>query len=55
MTSESLSMTPASQVFTNNGLEPEWNETYGSYYGEFEMDGALYKIWLEDARSIERK
>ena len=55
VTSESLSMTPASQVFTNNGLEPEWNETYGSYYGEFEMDGALYKIWLEDARSIEEK
>jgi spore germination protein YaaH len=55
VTSESLSMTPASQVFTNNGLEPEWNETYGTYYGEFEKDDASYKIWLEDARSIEEK
>jgi len=55
VSSESLAMTPASQVFTNNGIEPKWSEAYGSYYGEFEKDGALYKIWLEDARSIEEK
>ncbi|TAH67730.1 MAG: glycosyl hydrolase family 18 [Anaerolineaceae bacterium] len=55
VTSESLSMTPASQVFTNNGIEPEWDDTYGSYYGEFEKDDALYKIWLEDVESIEEK
>ncbi len=55
ITSESLSMTPASQVFTDNGIEPQWNDTYGSYYGEYEKDDATYKIWLEDARSIEEK
>ena len=55
VTSESLSMTPARNVFTDNGLEPEWNDTYGSYYGEYEKDNAHYKIWLEDARSIEEK
>lgn len=55
VSSESLSMTPASQVFVNNGIEPVWSETYGSYYGEYEKDDALYKIWLEDARSIEEK
>ena len=30
-------------------------EASGSYYGEFEKDGAIYKIWLEDERSIEEK
>jgi spore germination protein YaaH len=55
VTSESLSMTPASKVFTDNGIEPKWDDTYGSYYGEFEKDDAIYKIWLEDAKSIEEK
>lgn len=55
VSSESLSMTPARQVFTDNGIEPEWDENYGCYYGEYEKDDALYKIWLEDAESIEEK
>ncbi len=55
VTSESLSMTPASNVFTDNGIEASWNETYGTNYGEFEKDDALYKIWLEDAKSVEEK
>lgn len=55
ITSESLSMTPSKQVFIDNGIEPEWDEASGSYYGEFEKDGAIYKIWLEDERSIEEK
>lgn len=55
VTSESLSMTPASKVFTDNDLEPQWDDTYGSYYGEYEKDNSLYKIWLEDADSIEEK
>ena len=55
VTSESLSMTPASNVFTDNGIEAQWDDTYGTHYGEFEKDDALYKIWLEDAKSIEEK
>lgn len=55
VTSESLSMTPSFQIFANNGIEPQWDETYGSYYGEYKKDDALYKIWLEDAKSIEEK
>jgi spore germination protein YaaH len=55
VTSESLSMTPASRVFTDNDLELQWDDTYGSYYGEYEKDDAIYKIWLEDASSVEEK
>lgn len=55
VTSESLAMTPAANVFKDNGVEPEWDDNYGSYYGEFEKDGATYKMWLEDEKSIEEK
>lgn len=55
VTSESLSMTPAYNIFADNGIEPQWDDTYGSYYGEYEKEDALYKIWLEDAKSIEEK
>ena len=55
VTSESLSMTPASRIFSDNSLELQWDDTYGSYYGEYEKDDAIYKIWLEDAGSIEEK
>lgn len=36
-------------------IEPEWNEETGQYYGEYEQDGAKYRIWLEEDRSIELK
>lgn len=55
VSSESLAMTPATNVFIDNGVEPEWDEAYGSHYGEFEKDGAIYKMWLEDDKSIEEK
>jgi len=55
VSSESLAMTPAARVFTDNGVEPEWDAAVGSYYGEFEKDGSVYKMWLEDEKSIEEK
>jgi len=55
VSSESLAMTPAFKVFADNGVEPEWDASAGSYYGEFEKDGAVYKMWLEDEKSIEEK
>lgn len=55
VSSESFAMTPASNIFKNNGVEPEWNETIGSYYGEYEKEDITYKMWLEDAKSVEEK
>ncbi|MBH1940711.1 glycosyl hydrolase family 18 [Mobilitalea sibirica] len=48
-------MTPAAQVLEDNGVEALWDETYGSYYAEYEKDGALYRMWQEEERSIEEK
>lgn len=55
ISSEAFSMTPAENILKDNGIEPEWNETYGSYYAEYEKDGATYKMWQEEDKSIEEK
>lgn len=48
-------MTNAANVFTDQGLEPVWDEVYGYNYGEYEQDGATYRIWQEEEKSIEEK
>lgn len=55
VSSSAYSMTNAEALFLNNGIEPVWDNECGQYYGEYEKDGALYKIWLEDIESIEEK
>ncbi len=55
LTSENLAMTRAANVFTDNNLEPEWDEVYGYNYGEYQVDGATYRIWQEEVKSIEEK
>ena len=55
ITSQSFAMTPANKIFIDNGVEPEWNDIYGSHYGEYEKDDVTYKMWLEDELSIEEK
>lgn len=48
-------MTNAANVFTDQGIEPEWDEVYGYYYGEYKLEGATYRIWKEEEKSIEEK
>ena len=36
-------------------VEPEWLEDCGQYYAEYEADGSIYKIWIENAESIDAK
>ncbi len=55
VSSESLSMTPAEKLLKDNGVEAEWDDTYGSYYGEYTKDGATYRMWQEEEKSIEEK
>lgn len=55
ITSEAYSMTNGMNVLKNNGVEPVWDEETKQYYGEYEKDGAVYKIWLEEDESIEAK
>ena len=37
------------------GVELNWNDETCQKYGEKEMNGILYQVWLEDAESLEAK
>lgn len=43
------------ELLTENGASKTWDESTGQYYAEYEADGYLYQVWLEDAESISLK
>lgn len=55
VTSEALGMDSASQKAVNNSVEPVWDETTSQYYIELEYEGSIYRMWMEEERSIEEK
>jgi spore germination protein YaaH len=55
VSSEAFGMVNAQSVLEKNGVEPKWDDKTGQYYGEYEKDGATYKIWLEEEDSVEAK
>ena len=55
ITSEAYSMTNAANVLSDNRVELKWDEEAGQHYGEYVVDDATYKMWLEDEASIEAK
>lgn len=55
VTSSAHSMAQASNILSQNGVKPEWDKTTGQYYAEYSLGKDLYKIWLEEDKSIEEK
>lgn len=55
VTSSAHSMSQASSILSQNGVKPKWDKTTGQYYGEYNAGGDVYKIWLEEEKSIEEK
>lgn len=55
VTSEALGMEAAQNFISNYNVPVTWDEETCQNYGEIEMSGTLYQVWLEDARSIETK
>lgn len=55
VTSEAYSMEKAEKLMQNKGVTLEWNEEIGQYYGQYEENGSVYKMWLEDEKSYETK
>lgn len=55
VTSQAYGMQTAENILEQNGVTPKWDDTTGQYYGEYTLDGAVYKIWLEEEESIEKK
>lgn len=55
VSSEAVGMLLAESWVANQGLTPVWNEETCQNYAEYEADGKLYQVWLEDEASIEVK
>lgn len=55
VSSKAYSMNRAKKILADKGVEIEWLEEVGQYYGDYIEDNVTYKIWLEEERSIEEK
>lgn len=53
--SYAASMKDVQNLISANGATATWSDEDGQYYVEYENDGVTYKIWVEDATSIEEK
>lgn len=51
----SASMKEAQNLINANGAIPVWSEETAQYYVEYINSGVTYKIWVEDATSLEEK
>ena len=54
VTSTVVSMKNIDSQIPSNASK-EWDENLKQYYTQFEKDGAVYKMWIEDERSIKEK
>ena len=55
VTSTALGMDEARQTLEQYQIQAQWDNTTRQNYAEWESDGGLYKIWLEDEASLEEK
>ena len=55
VSSEAAGMQRIENMINELGLDVGWNEECGQFYTEYEADGALYRIWIENDVSIEEK
>lgn len=55
VTSSAHSMSQADNILSQNGVKPEWDDATGQYYAEYNVGDTVYKIWLEEEKSIEEK
>lgn len=51
--STAYSMAEAKAVVQQAGATAQWDDTTKQNYAEWEADGAIYKVWLEDTQSLE--
>ncbi len=43
------------KLLNTENVTPTWDEDAGQYYAEYQKENSIYKIWVEDERSIEEK
>lgn len=55
VSSVALPMEDAYRFIVENGIDLEWEEESGQYFGETVKDGRTYRIWVENEESIRLK
>lgn len=55
VTSKTISMDEVARIIASKGLKPVWDNESQQNYIEYQENGADYKIWIEDANSLEKK
>jgi spore germination protein YaaH len=53
--SEAYGMNAVNKLIASNNAEKQWLESSGQYFAEYEKGGILYRIWIEDSASLEKK
>lgn len=55
LSSEAIGMSSMEKTIAESGAAPVWDDTLKQNYIEYEQDGSTYKMWVENAASIEEK
>ena len=55
LSSEAAGMERIERLLSELNVEAGWNEECAQFYAEYELEGATYKIWMENEISIEEK
>ena len=55
VSSEAAGMARVEKLLSDLNVEAGWNEECAQFYAEYELEGATYKIWMENEISIEEK
>lgn len=55
VSSQALSMEMANKFISENNMDLIWDDNSLQYYGQIEKDEKIYKIWLENKKSLEIK
>ncbi len=55
VTNTALGMDAAEKTVNNADVSPQWDKKTRQNYAQWETEDGTYKIWLEDAKSIEEK
>ncbi|MBU5669009.1 glycoside hydrolase [Peptoniphilus sp. MSJ-1] len=55
VSSKTISMNEINKIIIDKSLKPVWDEESSQNYVEYTENGATYKIWIEDASSLEKK
>lgn len=55
VSSKAYGMSKGESILKEAGVEPQWLEEIGQFYGDYTRGNITYKIWLEEENSIEEK